>query len=145
MQYNQNLDAKSNQWWRWPLVPIASIVGAGLGSTLFVLFQWFSMKLMGGFSDDGWMYLYILPCMSSATFGFMYIWIACYVAPRGKVITGIVMATILIIASVAGLLYVWSTNANLPTGKSIQNTIEILFTAIACVVSVLHANDEYGL
>jgi len=88
-------------WWRWPLIPIASILGAFLGSGAFMLIQWFSMKYSGNFYESGWYFQYIIPLMKDALFGFLVVYCGCSVAPRGKLIVGVVLTTLL------ASLFIW--------------------------------------
>lgn len=130
-------------WWRWPLVPLGAILGAMLGAVAFMLFQWVGMKMHGGFSEDGWMFKYILPVMQSAVFGYLYAMISCAIAPRGKVITGVIMVTLLF-AFFAILLFVAWLKPPVDTGAAIQATVSVIASSIAAVVALMQANDEHG-
>ncbi|ENM5891519.1 hypothetical protein E5115_004029, partial [Vibrio mimicus] len=77
----QSDEKRSSKWWIWPLLPFASIIGAALGAFLLVLIQWFGMKVQGGFREDGWYFLYIMPVLSSAIFGWLFSYITLYLAP----------------------------------------------------------------
>jgi hypothetical protein len=138
------LEAKlaTQTWWRWPLVPFAAILGSILGAAAFLLLQWVAMKVHGGFSEDGWMFKYILPVVQSAVFGYLYAMISCAVAPKGKVITGVVMVTVLFVLFIALLVFAW-VRPPLQVGPAVQATISIIAAGIAAVVALLHARDEY--
>lgn len=82
-------------WWRWPLVPIASIVGAFLGSAVFVVVQWLSMKFSGNYNESGWYFQYIVPLLRDGLYGFLTVYFGCLVAPRGKLIVGVVLTTLI--------------------------------------------------
>ena len=129
------------QWWRWPLVPIAAIAGGMAGSLLFGALNWFSFKLHGGFSEDGWWYRYILPIIISGIFGWLYVKISYYVAPRGKFITGIVMTTLLFIFCFFGLWLTWHFE-KYSTSQSIQVTVITIATLIAAVATLVDAHSE---
>jgi hypothetical protein len=92
--FPENEPPAKTQWWRWPLIPIAAVLGAFAAALLMAGFQWLSIKFMGG-GTDGWLFKYIVPLMSAGAFGWAFVRASCEVAPRGKFITGIVMATIL--------------------------------------------------
>ena len=47
-----SISSESSKWWRWPLLPFAAFIGAILGAFLLTLFQWFGMKMQGGYSED---------------------------------------------------------------------------------------------
>ena len=82
-------------WWRWPLIPIISILGAFLGSAIFVLLEWLSMILRGNYSENSWYFYYILPLIREGLFGFLVVYLGCLVAPRGRLIVGVVLTTLL--------------------------------------------------
>ena len=139
---NDGSEKSSNQWWRWPLMPIAAVAGAVVGSALFGLIQWFGMKLQGGFSEDGWMYQYIVPAMTSAAFGWLFTYISCAVAPRGKVIAGTVMTTILVLTGVANLFLVWGLQ-KYGTGEAVRLTVGSVVASAAGIAALVQAHTEY--
>lgn len=132
-----------NQWWRWPLVPIAALAGGIAGSALLTLIQWFGMKMQGGFSEDGWMYQYVVPTMTVAAFGWLFVHVSCQVAPRGKVITGTVMTTLLVLLGIANLFLVWGLQ-RYGTGEAIRLTIGSVVTSIAGIVALVQAHTEHS-
>jgi hypothetical protein len=134
----------SNQWWRWPLMPFAAFFGAALGSFLLGLLQWFSMKFQGGYSEDGWWFRYIMPVFTSAAFGWLYIWIACAIAPRGKVVAGTVMITILFIFLIFTLAFTW-LSTRYEVGYEIQVTIGVIATLVAAVVALVQVHGEHKI
>ena len=89
-------------------MPFAAFIGAALAAVAFTLLQWLGMKVSGGFSEDGWYYRFILPAISAGFFGYFYVLITLKVAPRGKVISAVVMTTILGVFSLLGLVAMWS-------------------------------------
>jgi hypothetical protein len=135
-------EIRKSDWWRWPLLPIAAVAGALIGSTLFGLLQWFGMKLQGGFTEDGWMYRYVLPALTSAVFGWLFVYISCLVAPRGKVIAGTVMTTILVLMGIANLFLIWGLR-RYGAGEAIQLTVGSVFTSAAGVFALIQAHNEH--
>ena len=129
------------QWWRWPLVPLAAITGALAGSILIALLYWLSMKLQGGYSEDGWMYRYILPTITSAVFGLLYVKISYDVAPKGKLITGVVMTTLLFLFSVLNIWLAWYLERYSPA-QSIQITVGSIASFITAVISLIQIHAE---
>ena len=117
-------------------MPFATILGSMIGGALATAFLWFSMKLQGGFSEDGWYFLYIMPIISSAVFGWLYATIVCHVAPRGKVIAGTVMVTILGLIGVVGALITW-----LDQTKSVGEAIQITVGTVATMLSLIHISE----
>jgi hypothetical protein len=132
---------KPNQWWRWPMIPLASVTGAVVGTVAITAFQWLGMKIQGGFSEDGWWYRFILPVISSATFGYIYAAIACYVAPKGKVIAGTVMTTVLGLVLLLGLVLAWASS-KYSFWESMQTTIGSVAMLIAGIVAVMQVHQE---
>ena len=125
-------------------MPFAAIVGALAGSIAVALFLWFTMKLQGGYSEDGWFYLYIMPIITSAIFGYLYTLISCEMAPRGKLIAGTVMVTILGLFSLVCVVAAWATQ-NYPTGRAIQGTVGIVATMVAAVMTLVDASSKHQL
>lgn len=125
-------------------MPIAAFLGAMLFSALLLLMQWTAMKMRGGFSEDGWYYLYILPIIQSAVFGYSYARISCWVAPSGKLVAGIVMVTVLLLLASAILILTWLL-PDMPLGESVRSTIGVGALGIASVVGLLAAKDEDNL
>lgn len=82
-------------WWRWPLIPVASMVGAFIGAGGFMLIQWVSMKISGRYSESGWYFQYILPFLRDGIFGFLVVFCGCLVAPRGKLIVAVILTTLM--------------------------------------------------
>lgn len=124
-------------WWRWPLIPIASIIGAFLGSAAFMLLQWFSMKLSGHYNESGWYFQYILPLFRDGIFGFLVVYFGCLVAPRGKLIVGVVLTTLL--GAVFILIAVMSIKG-LPGGTG-SSLLSGIVTFIGGVIGVIQSNE----
>jgi hypothetical protein len=130
-----------SEWWRWPLLPFACVLGASLGALALTWVQWFSMKMMGGFSEDGWYYLYVLPLMGSALFGFLWSRIACAVAPRGKIIAGTVMTTVLGMLVLLGVLLILASPGR-TGGEKIQAVVGAIATVVGAIVAVVYVYQE---
>jgi hypothetical protein len=130
-------------WWRWPLLPFAALIGAMLGSALFMAFQWLAMKFRGDFNEDGWYFLYIMPVIQSAIFGWLYVLITYKIAPQGKFIAGIVMTTILILLSLCMIAFAWFGPYHI-TKEAVRATVGLIAMSIAAVISLIAARDEYG-
>ncbi|EJL6633924.1 hypothetical protein NMS63_003732 [Vibrio cholerae] len=138
----QSDEKRSSKWWIWPLLPFASIIGAALGAFLLVLIQWFGMKVQGGFREDGWYFLYIMPVLSSAIFGWLFSYITLYLAPKGKVIAATVMVTVL------GVILSFSTFVLLVDpyrefSESIQASISSVVTMIAAISTIVSQKDDF--
>ncbi|ERS89320.1 hypothetical protein Q667_12565 [Marinobacter sp. C1S70] len=96
------------QWWRWPFVVILPPVVALAAAFIFHWIQWFGMKMQGGYSEDGWMVLYIAPLFTAAILGWSYAWVAALTAPSAKFPASVVMSMLLAamggVASVAAIV-----------------------------------------
>lgn len=138
---NQPQSSVASGWWRWPLVPIAALAGGALASFLFRLIQWLGMKMDGGVTEDGWMFKYILPVIASAVFGWFYIMISCAVAPRGKVITGTVMAAILFLLSATSVVIAWLA-PRYQIGDALQITIGCIAGIFAAIFALIEVKND---
>lgn len=85
------------QWWRWPFVAILPPVVSLGAAFLFYWVQRFGMKMQGGYSEDGWMVLYIAPLFTAAILGWSYAWIAALTAPSAKFPASLAMSVLLAI------------------------------------------------
>jgi phosphoglycerol transferase MdoB-like AlkP superfamily enzyme len=135
---NKNINSSPPKWWRWPLIPFACVIGSVLGAMAMGLIQWFGMKMSGGYSEDGWYFLYILPIITSATLGYLWVKISFYVAPSGKKTTAIIMtallAAILILVTALSLInpnYSASENA-----QSILGGIAMMLASICAIINL---------
>ncbi|ADO00843.1 hypothetical protein Gbem_4143 [Citrifermentans bemidjiense Bem] len=134
--------SRSSQWWRWPILPLAAVLGALVGAFLLTLLQWIGMKMQGGFREDGWYFRYILPVISSAVFGWLYALITLNVAPRGKVIASVVMTTILGVLALLGLIFTWFYKLD-DIGTAVQSTVGSIASLVAAIATIVSLKDEY--
>lgn len=95
------------EWMRWIALPFASFVGGTLGALAFQVVQWLSMKFKGGFAEDGWYYLYLLPILATATFGYLFTVISYLVAPRAKFRATVVMIVLLAVVFAFMIAFAW--------------------------------------
>lgn len=137
-----NVSNYKSEWWKWLLVPFASVIGAYLCSFIFVLLQWLSIKFMGG-NSDGWLFKYIVPFMSSGVFGFAFVWCACNVAPKCKAITGIVMATLLVILMIITVYFAF-TNINNTRVDIIISSLQAFAASFAAIATVKQHIQDFG-
>ncbi len=138
--HDESSISQSSTWWRWLVLPFACVVGSLIGAMLVGLFQWFFMKILGGFSEDGWYFLYILPTITSAAFGYLWVSISYYVAPKGKRITAIVMTTLLVTLLVLVTLFSLF-NPNYGTGDKVQSVLGAIATVATAIYAIVDFND----
>lgn len=82
---------EQKQWWYWPLLPIAAVVGASICSAAVSIFVLLIVKLYGqGEGGGGLTYL-----LTAGAFGYPYGYIAYSMAPRRKVVASSIMVVIL--------------------------------------------------
>lgn len=129
-----------SQWWRWPLLPFASICGALVGTIFIGILQWLGMKFSGGYSEDGWYYLYVLPIFMSGIFGYFWVVSACYVAPKGKKNAGIVMATVLGILLLATIVFSLA-NSEYSAGQKIQSILGGISMVCSSVYAIITSEE----
>lgn len=116
-------------WWRWPLVPLAAIAASLVAIMGITFCGWYTIKMFGGIHEDGWIYRYILPVVGSGWAGFAWCYSSAYVAPRGKVITSAVMATVVstIVLALAGAVFAFPQSFS-------THPIEMALNAVATIV-----------
>lgn len=132
-----------SQWWRWPLMPFASVAGGLTGAALVFLIQWIGIK-KAGFATDGWLVLYVLPTMSSAAFGWVYVFVSYAVAPRWKFVSGVIMTAVLCIACAAKAYTALSHHYG-DLSNSIQPILASLFMAAAAVLSLIQVHGDKSM
>jgi len=71
-------------WWRWLFVPVVPPIAGLAGGAAFHLMQWFGMKMTGGYSEDGWIFLYFMPLVTAGFVGWAYSWSAAIIAPSAQ-------------------------------------------------------------
>ncbi len=72
-----------NQWWRWFLVPVVSIVGAVIGSAVFELLIKFSLN-QGIFMPNDWLYRVLKAIYGYGVLGWLFVSLATVTAPSRK-------------------------------------------------------------
>lgn len=126
---------KTNQWWRWPIMPFAAVGGATAGSVALGLVTWVGMKMQGGYAEDGWFYRFVLPVMLSGAFGYIYAKIAYHVAPSGKMVAAIVMVTLLGLLVIASTVLGWILPA-IGTADAIRATVATIATIVGALIAL---------
>ena len=130
------------QWWRWPFVPVASILGAYLCASIFTIFEWILLKFNLMLDVSDWFFQYILPIISASVFGYFYIMVACYIAPNRKIATAILMTTALMLLSAFGLYIIWlKATAYILTSK-ITLSLQCLANCVACIFATLIVKED---
>lgn len=140
---NPSLKNQLSGWLRWLLMPFAAFIGGSVGAFLLAFLQWVGLKMHGGFSEDGWYFIYILPIVCSVTFGWLYVLITLNIAPHGKFIAGVVMTTILGVITAFGIVFLWSGPRN-DTVEVVQSTLGSIASMVAAIVSLVSLKDEYN-
>lgn len=128
-------------WWRWPLMPIAALTGAVLGTILLGVLQWIGMKLSGVYNEHGWYFKYILPLVMWGCFGYFFTAISYRVAPTGKLVASTVMATTLCVVMV--LVVLFGLARDTPTlGAGVQVILSLGALVSGAIFGIIQARDE---
>jgi hypothetical protein len=139
--YPNELIAK-NVWWKWPLVPLASLFGSILAVAAFYLMQWLSIKFLGG-SSNGWFFQYLVPISASGVFGFAFVWCAGKVAPIYKSRTCIFMAALVVVLTIFDVYLTLTVYKN-TNGDLIVKLLQAVVAIIAAIGTATHSIEEYG-
>jgi hypothetical protein len=141
MEITNTSKASSQDWWRWLLLPFATFGGSVIGTFIMWLMLRVGMMSHYEISLDSWWWRYVMTALLSAVFGCLYAYIACEVAPRGKVIAGTVMVTIQGGITVIGLLNTWAA-PDIAIGSQIQMTVGSVATMVAAVLTLVDVNGK---
>lgn len=136
------ISTNSKMIFRWIALPFAAFIGALAGSILLGAFQWLSLKMYGGMSEDGWYFTYLLPFFSSIAFGYLFTIISLQVAPESKVIATTVMVTLLGVMNLIILFLGWKMQISDDFGYFIKLILAIVGTMVAAI-SALVNHKEY--
>lgn len=121
-------------------MPLATILGASLGSIVIGGLNWLGMK-MNGVNPDGWWPLFVQPVMVFGVFGFLWGLIAYSMSPSSKVIAASVMTTILGMLCLISILMVFNDQV-LPTGNKVRTTIAVLASLVGAISGVVNCHNE---
>lgn len=134
---------QQNLWWRWLLVPIVPPIAAAAAFLLIGTWNWIDMKMRGGYHADGWFAMYIMPMFQHGAAAGAWSYSAGGVAPRGKVITAAVMATILcVLVALVLLLGFIAPNPAIDRFFLVISGIAILIGSIGGC-GAIYENHEY--
>ena len=127
-------------WWRWPLVPLASLLGASLVAVFYYLWTWLSINMMGG-GSDGWIVQFITPLFVACIFSYALVWCGCFVAPRAKFITGVVITTLFVMYLFVGA-YQLLFSTDFATGRKVLLSIQAVVGIISAIIAVYMIREE---
>jgi len=125
-------DSRYKKWWRWPLVPIASVA---VVVVWFWSTRWSIGTMEGGLSEYSWWFYFSLLLVISAIAGWFYAWVACQVAPRGKVIAGSVVTTLLIIVELVTIKAVWKF-PEFTSAEALSSTGQAIAMSVAAIAAI---------
>lgn len=130
----------ASQWWRWPLMPVASIGGAVFGSMIVGGINRLGM-MMNGASPDGWWIRFIEPIMVSGMFGYIWAYLAYAIPPFAKLISGVVMTTILGMLCLFTIVMAFN-DVTLPTGDRVSTSIAAAATLVGAIGAILQCRED---
>jgi hypothetical protein len=122
-------------------MPFAAVFGGAIGGFVFMLVQWLGLKFQGGFSEDGWMFRYMLPLFSMATFGYLYAYISCTVAPRAKLTAGVAMTAVLSVIWIAAVTIMW-LSPRYSAGLAFFETLRMFAGVAGAVGALMQLHEE---
>lgn len=140
---NNNVKEKYNawrDWWRWLLVPFASVGGAYIGFYIFMLIQYIHSANTDGYLSM--ITLIIIPVIGKAIFGFIFGLLSYTIAPRGKMLASVVMITLLAAISILEVLLSFY-NLNFSVAIKIQVLIGDIVLIIGAIVGAKKADKDY--
>jgi hypothetical protein len=127
-----------NSWWRWPLVPFASILAAGLGSVVANIALLLCLRLLGGGQPDGFGFLYVLPAVSYGIFGYITSLVSYSLSPSHKLMAAVVMSFLMLAVLALALFATFS--ANTQVGLFTHLVIGTVSAAIFSVVALFQSH-----
>ena len=99
---------------------------------------------MKGFNEGGWFYLYLMPAFASIAWGVVYAMISYYLAPKGKLVAGSVMVTILSIVVVIGAMMIW-VDSGRSADEVIHGAIWATGTIGGAIGGLVHAHSSHDI
>ena len=121
-------------------MPIATVIGASLGSVAIGGLNWLGMKI-NGVNPGGWWQMFVHPLIIFGVFGFLWGLISYSMSPTGKVIAASVMTTVLGVLCMASILMVYN-NRVLPTGNKVHSIIAVLAALVGAIVAVVYCHNR---
>ena len=123
-------------WWRWPLLPFASVIGATAGGAAYGLLWYF----FSGAAPESPFAHYILPLLAGGTFGYLVPTISHKVAPAGKVAAAISMTVIALVLEIVGIaILLADTQQESPV---IQNVIYVAASVIVGIYALREMHES---
>lgn len=126
-------------WWRWLLMPIVSLGGAYIGFSIFMLIQYIHPANADGYlSMITWI---IIPIAGKAIFGFIFGLLCYLMAPRGKMISSIVMIALLTLVTIVNIFLSWN-NPNISLAIKIQVLIADAILIAGAIYGAKKADED---
>lgn len=140
---DSEMQIEKYQWWRWPFVLIVPPIVAFAAAFVFHWVQWFSMKMFGGYSEEGWIVIYIAPMFTAIMFGWFYAWVAALTAPSKKFPASVVMS-IMLVALGAFASAVAIVGSEYPAYQAVSMSIMTLATVGGLVGALVQIRKNVG-
>lgn len=133
----------TNQWWRWALMPVAAVAGTLFLSFLVsIVYTYFSKVFLEAYVGAG-VTRFNANILASLCFGYVYISIACAVAPRGKFVVGVVMAGLFLAYVIVTDVAIWVSSLYEVSG-AIWESICSLVALMAAAAALFQVHRESG-
>ena len=127
-------------WWRWPLVPIASVLAAVIGAIVVSMIQEFVISFVDDYARDGWFHICIFPLLPCALGGYLLAGVAFRVAPSAKTASGVTMTAVMGFVLIGFTAFTWT--AGVPASEALQVTVASLAAIAGAVIAILQSGDE---
>ena len=123
-------------WWCWPLVPIGSVTAGFLTFYGMGLFLWINQNFYNIFESDSWHVLYIWPTITWGVVAWAWAYSAIFIAPRGKLITGVVSGTIFVMIRLMDSAVPFINSELFSTSERWLGLISVVASIIGVVAAV---------
>ena len=127
-------------WWRWLLIPFVSVGGAYIGFTIFMLIQYIHPANADGYLSMITM-IYIVPAVGKVIFGYIFGLLSYVMAPRGKMISSVVMITLLVVATILNIFLSWN-NPNFSLAIKMQVLIADIILIAGAIYGAKQADND---
>ena len=131
----------SVEWWRWPLMPLVSVLGAILGSTLIFVVVRIS-TVINGFDPDSWWPQFVENFFILSSFAYCLSSSAFLVAPKNKLQAAQVMIGGYALLGSAAIIYLWIHDL-LPTGYIIQLGVCFALSLTSSIYATINRHQKH--
>lgn len=136
-------DPRPGTWWRWPLVPFASLLAGMLATAAFLLVSWLSNVMFEGMGPNSIWVKYITPIMSRGVFGFAWVAVAFNVAPAYKARASLCMTSLLLALMVGVWVMYFAGSVDMGGWETVNMVLETIALAIGTLLGVVSTTEDW--